>query len=70
MKNVDVGLWISPLLAPYIAELQAMEEAEIRRQHEEEIATALGVPAEILFNPLVQRLIGGSIDIERMKSKL
>jgi hypothetical protein len=71
MKFEDIGLSISPLahpyIAQYIAQLQAMEIAELRRKNEEQIASTMGVPAELLFNPLVQSLISGLLFPNKLK---
>jgi hypothetical protein len=53
----DIGASLSPFMQPYLMRLQAVEVAELRRKQEEQIASALGVPADLLFNPLVQ--LGG-----------
>lgn len=68
MKINDIGLSISPLAHLYIAQLQAMEVAEQRRKNEEEIASAMGVPAELLFKPLIQRLISGPLLVDRFQA--
>ena len=69
MKLIDIGMIISPLNAATVALLQELEIVELRRKHEEEIAEAMGVPADILFNPYVQRLIDGPIEIGRIKKR-
>ena len=58
MRLEDIGICISPIFAPYALKMQELEIAEQRRRNEEAIASAMGIPAEFLFNPYVQRLIG------------
>ena len=69
MRLSDIGMFISPLNAAMVARLQELDQAAHRRKHEEEIAEVMGVPADILFSPYVQRLIGGPIDIGRIKKR-
>jgi hypothetical protein len=63
----DIGASLSPFMQPYLMRLQAMEAAELRRKNEEQIASALGVPADLLFNPLVQRLLSGPLSTNKFK---
>ena len=65
MRLEDIGLCLSPITAPYAAAMRELEIAELRRKNEEEIASALGVPAELLFNPLVQSVLADPVAAAR-----
>lgn len=67
MKIDSAFLGILALAYP-IEALQAAAIAEQRRKNEEQIASALGVPAHLLFSPLVQSLLTGPLLVDRFKA--
>ncbi len=64
----DIGANLSPFMQPYLMRLHELEIAEQRRLNEEHIASAMGIPAELLFNPMVQRLISGTLSADKMRA--
>lgn len=68
LHTFDIGAGLSPFMQPYLMQLRDLEIAELRRKNEAQIASAMGVPAELLFTPMVQRLINGPLSAERMRA--